>query len=506
MSEEAERNDPGSANSDEFSRWLALWQKQKHGSIPKRMLTAPYVKKYGVVVTDTHHAYPYFKPDQMEPCAFKVRRVADKFIHSVGDIKSGMLFGQPLFGNHKQTRVVITEGELDAIAVHQMFEGKVPVVSIKGGAQAAAKDAKAAFQFLDGYAEIVICFDADEPGKKATSKVAEVFAGKARIMNLDPRDGKDPCDYLRNGKAKEFEKLYWSAPVYTPDGVLSVDDMRALLEKTEEGRVGVYPWAALNAITEGFRSSELITICAGSGLGKSCVLREIAYHIHQTTGEKVGCLFMEEAPKRTIEGFMSLDLNTPLHRDTRAVERGSPEYWASFEKIYGDGRMVVMDAAFDTGASVDDIVGRVRYQARALDVKVALVDHISIMVSAGQHGDERKALDEIMTKLRSLTQDTGIVLFLVSHLKRPEGRGHEEGAATSVSQLRGSAAIAQLSDFVIGLERNGQAEDEEERNTTHIRVLKNRHNGLTGPAGHLLYDTLTGRLSETTAETMEEAL
>ena len=53
---------------------------------------------------------------------------------------------------------------------------------------------------------------------------------------------------------------------------------------------------------------------------------------------------------------------------------------------------------------------------------------------------------------------------MVSHLKRPDGKGHEEGAVSSLSQLRGSASIAQLSDMVIGLERNGQADDPVERN------------------------------------------
>ena len=47
-----------------------------------------------------------------------------------------------------------------------------------------------------------------------------------------------------------------------------------------------------------------------------------------------------------------------------------------------------------------------------------------------------------------------------------------------------------------GLERNGQAECEIERNTTQIRVLKNRFSGMTGPAGHVLYNSETGRLSE----------
>ena len=78
-----------------------------------------------------------------------------------------------------------------------------------------------------------------------------------------------------------------------------------------------------------------------------------------------------------------------------------------------------MDASFDTGATVDQVVARVRYMAKALDCKIIILDHISILVSGGQHCDERKALDEIMTKLRSLTQDTGITPVSYTHLTLP---------------------------------------------------------------------------------------
>jgi twinkle protein len=134
--------------------------------------------------------------------------------------------------------------------------------------------------------------------------------------------------------------------------------------------------------------------------------------------------------------------------------------------------------------------------AKAMNCKYIFVDHISIIVSAQESGDERKAIDEIMTKLRMLVQETDIALFAVSHLKRPEGRGHEEGAATSLAQLRGSGSIAQLSDIVVGAERNGQADDPIVRNTTHVRVLKNRFSGQTGPACSLLYTKETGRMLE----------
>ena len=99
-----------------------------------------------------------------------------------------------------------------------------------------------------------------------------------------------------------------------------------------------------------------------------------------------------------------------------------------------------------------------------------------------------------MTKLRSLVEETGVGLILVSHLRRLQGdKGHEEGQVTSLSHLRGSASIAQLSDVVVGLERNQQADGKDQ---TNVRVLKNRHSGVTGLGGLLQYDISTGRLIE----------
>jgi twinkle protein len=86
-------------------------------------------------------------------------------------------------------------------------------------------------------------------------------------------------------------------------------------------------------------------------------------------------------------------------------------------------------------------------------------------------------------------------MLLVSHLRRPTGdKGHENGAQTSLSQLRGSAAIGQLSDICIGLERNQQSENDSEG--TVVRVLKNRFTGWCGIAGSVKYNENTGRMLE----------
>jgi twinkle protein len=104
-----------------------------------------------------------------------------------------------------------------------------------------------------------------------------------------------------------------------------------------------------------------------------------------------------------------------------------------------------------------------------------------------------------------LVHELNIHLFMVSHSKRPNGKSHEEGGQTSLSELRGTAGIGQLSDTVLGLERNGQSEDERERTTTLIRVLKNRFAGITGPASYLKFHKETYRLSETVAPDLQTA-
>ena len=119
------------------------------------------------------------------------------------------------------------------------------------------------------------------------------------------------------------------------------------------------------------------------------------------------------------------------------------------------------------------------------------------MVSATLEGDERRSIDSIMTRLRSLAEETGAGLILVSHLRRIDGnKGHEKGAETDISHLRGSHSIGQVSDSIITLERNQQSDDPVEAATTRVRILKSRYTGDVGVATHLLYDKETGRLSE----------
>jgi twinkle protein len=463
-------------------------------SIPDRGITQVTCEKYAVNTLNGKHYYPYYDA-KGSLVAYKVRDVETKTFTIKGSFESATLFGQHLF--HKGGKyVTIVEGELDALAAHQMTGSQWPVVSIRNGAQAALKDVKANYEWLDSFEHIVVCFDNDEPGRKASKEVAELFGLKAKIVK-HATGHKDACDYLSLGAAKEFVNEWWRAESYVPDGIVDASKLWEEVSTPEKPSEALYPWRGLNALLYGMRSSELITVTAGSGLGKSQFLREILYHLIKTTNINIGAMFMEESVKKTARSIMSIHANKKLHLPD--VEVTDTELRQAFDATLGTKRIFLFDHFGST--SSDNILSRIRYMAKALDCKVIFLDHLSIIVSGQDQGDERKAIDLLMTKLRTLVQELGITLFCVSHLRRLTGdKGHEDGHSVSLSQLRGSGAIAQLSDAVITLERNSMADSEEERHTTKVAVAKNRYNGDTGPACNLRYDVNSGRMFEVMLE------
>ena len=484
-----------STNEYEVKDYL---KQSNYAEIVDRNIKEPTCKRYGVTVkmdsvgTITNHYYPYHDK-QGAKIATKTRYTKLKEFSLQGNTKVSGLFGEHLFSKNKY--IIITEGELDCLSAYQMFKTdryETPVVSIKNGITSAVKDIKGSLDWLEKFDNVIINFDNDEQGRVGALKVAELFSpGKCKILHL-PEGYKDASDCLQKNKIQVYTKAFWDAKLYAPDGIINANILFDAITKPNLKSFVQYPFEGMNKITYGIRPSELITFTAGSGLGKTQVMREVVHHMIKSTEDNIGLLMLEETPVITSKGLMSIEANQRLHLPDVHVSK--EEMKTYFDATVGTGRVFMFDH-FGSN-SIDNIVSRVRYLAKGLDCKYIIIDHVSIIVSDQSHGDERRALDEIMTRLRTLVQETGVAMIVVSHLRRPDGKGHEEGAATSLSQLRGSASIGQLSDMVIGLERDAQNDDPDVRNTTRVRVLKNRFAGLTGPCCDLRYDADTGRLKE----------
>ena len=462
-------------------------------AIPNRRISQETCSRFGVTVEYSStgeiikHYYPYYNTDTNEVVAAKAREVKTKGFYTTGDSTQAGFFGQQQCTTNKY--ITITEGELDALAVYEMFNKQYDVVSLRSGASNAAKEIKEQLEWLESYETVVLCFDNDKAGEAALEQVKDLFSpNKLKIVKLPL---KDASDMLMANRVKDFTQAWWNAKTYRPDGIIAGEDTwDALVEKRKVKSIP-YPWEGLNNLTRGHRPYELVTITSGSGMGKSQFIREIEHDLLQRCEGNIGVLALEEDVPRTTLGIMSVAANRPLHLEEDTPVDNLRPYW---EATLGTGRYYLFDHWGSTSA--DNLLSRVRYMAKALDCRYVVLDHLSIVVSSQESGDERKTSDEIMTKLRTLVAETGISLFLVSHLRRSQGTAHEDGAKISLGELRGSQSIAQLSDIVIGMERDQQHDSEEVRNTSLVRVLKNRYTGQTGPACWLQYDETTGRMSE----------
>jgi twinkle protein len=476
-------------------------------ALTDRKISQATAQKFGVkAVQDLKgqvikHFYPYYNGHELS--ATKCRNSVTKDFFVQGSYNDTGLFGQQLFKGGKY--VTITEGECDAMAAYELLGSKWAVVSIKRGAQGAVRDIKESLEFFDNFENVIVAFDNDKAGKDAAVKVARLFKpGKARILTL-PNGFKDPNDMLKSNRHKDFVEAWWSAKVYTPSGVINVTEQREKFHNREKKQSIPYPYEGLNKKLYGLRQGELVTLTGGTGLGKSSVTREIEHWLVKQTQDNVGIIALEEDWRRTIDGILSIEANARLYIDQEREKFSKEELDKMFDILYdGENKnRVWVHSHFGTN-DIDDIFTKLRFMIIGCDCKWVVVDHLHMLVSAVHEGDERRAIDTIMTRLRSLVEETGAGIILVSHLRRVDGnKGHENGIEVSLSHLRGSNSIGQLSDCVIALERNQQSDDPDEARTTRLRVLKSRYTGDVGMAARVIYDAETGRLSELTNEDIE---
>jgi twinkle protein len=464
-------------------------------ALDDRGISLDTAKKYGVKSGPDTHYYPYYISN--EAVSTKVRHCKNKDFAWRGSAKGVMLFGQQAFQSGGKF-VTLVEGECDAMAAYELLGSKWPVVSVKNGAGGAVKDVKENLEFLESFDCVVINFDNDKVGKDAARQVARVLRpGKAKILFL-PEEFKDANDMLKQRRQKAYVTAWWAAKSYTPSGIVNVSDMGDEYFNRPTVASVPYPWQGLNKKLYGLRQGELVTLTGGTGLGKSSITREIEHWLIKNTKDRVGILALEENKNRTVDGVVSIEANAKLYINQIREEFPEEEWRAHYNSLFaGESKDRLWIYSHLGQHDIEEIFSKIRYLTIGCDCKWVIVDHLHMLVSSMVDGDERRSIDSIMTRLRSMVEETGAGMILVSHLRRVEGnKGHEQGVTVGLSHLRGSQSIAQLSDCVIALERNQQSDDPEEANTTHLRVLKSRYTGDVGMASHLVYDNETGRLSE----------
>ena len=464
----------------------------------ERRITKTIAEHYGVRVSyndareiSAYH-YPYYV--EHEIMAYKTRTLPKQF-KTVGDFKDVWPFGCHSFTAGGK-RLVITEGEFDAMAVAQAsmdhYSKIYPVISVASSSN--LKSLLHARTWIRSFEEVVLFFDNDTAGKKATKEAANIIGiDKIKIASLGSV-AKDPCElYVAAGKDGVMRAV-WDAQPYSPAGILVGHEpvWEHYLARRETESV-LYPpcLEGINDKTNGMRFGEITLFTSGTGSGKSTVIKEIVLDLLDKSEDKIGMISLEESIGDTAEKFIQMKLERNLQEYDVPLE----EQEEASRAVFGSEKLVLLDHQGSVGD--ESLIDKIEYMA-LMGCKYLILDHITIAVSEGAEGyTGNEAIDKVMSDLLKLTKKHNIWLGVISHLRKVQGGGatFEQGKLPSMDDIKGSGSIKQISFDIIGFARDLANEDDATRNTINFVVLKSRFTGKTGPAKQARYSHDTTRLT-----------
>lgn len=412
--------------------------------------------------------FPYASSGDAPPPT-KFRLIDDKEFWSKGGIAKAGLFGKDRFSAGSSRAVTIVEGETDTLSCFQMLGSKYPTLGVQS-ASTALRDCTIDYEYLNAFDQIYLCFDNDEPGKKAAKQVSQLFNyAKVYYVHLTL---KDPTDYLQSGKIQEFRNIWYNSKKYLPDNIVSsLADFKKTVAEDKVHKGQPYPWDELNAKTQGIRTSEVVLVTALEGVGKTEFIRAIEHKILKETDDAVAIIHLEENKARSLKGLAGIELQQAVHTADPGVSQDEIDN-AIASLVKRDDRLYVYS---HFGSDDPDVIlGIIRFLVSACGCRYVFLDHITMVVS-GLGEDDRLPLDELSTKLGMLVEELDFSLILVSHV-------NDNG------KTRGSRNISKIAATWIELRRDLEADTEDERNVTHLTLKKNRFYGETGPAGRLVFD------------------
>lgn len=445
-----------------------------------RGITTMTMEHYGVKTLVNKNGEPIQQEYVYPSGGKKIRRLPKSF--SAYQLKSDELFGMNLFPSGVSKHVTITEGELDALSVWQMVQKPgfpTPVVSLPS-----ASPSKALWEnvknWLNGFEKIILSIDNDGPGNEVAEKINNMFPTK--VYRVDHGSYKDANDFLRNGKAQEFKNLWFNAQKWVPDNILhSAEDLTKLYTETPNHQYVPTGITALDDKAMGLMQGHFTLFKAPTGIGKTELMRYLEWNFIQR-GVTFASWHLEETKLRSLLGLVSYDLNDNLTRKDLIEEKGrEQDVLGSIKKIASGGNYYQYYLKEESGA--DELLSHIRLMATAYECKFVMVEPIQDVINIGSEESKESALASLAVSLSRLAADLNIGIISIAHT-------NDDG------EIKYCRMLGQRASVIIRLDRDKEAEDFDDRNTTRLVLEKNRPCSEEGPAGEMIFDPTTFTMRE----------
>lgn len=434
-----------------------------------------------------------------ELCGYRTRRFPKDFTGPIGQVgkECDMVF-QFRFKTHTKT-CIISGGETKALNTykmlydHQVARGKtdyetVAVVCSTLGESGAHKQVQAQYAFFEQFDRVLVCMDQDDAGLKATEEIVKVLPkGKAWVLKMRY---KDADDYVEKGKQQEFINDYYAAKKYVPHGVTASTDLEdKMREYLSIPRISLPPFMhkLQKMLRGGLPVGSICTLLSASGQGKSTFVDAMTLHFIMNTDRTVGVISLEagegEYAVNLLSSFMEYKVNLLESVEDRLNFIDSDDASAAkqllFKKPDGNPRFYVLDAEVDT------LKARVEYLIVSLGCNLIVTDPIQDVFDLLPEDEQAKFMAWQKGWMKK-----GINFINISHSRKSaQGqKANSKGADLSEEDMHGHSSIFKSSGINLIIQRNKEAEDPIERNTTICKMTKARGVGETGIVGKYYYE------------------
>ncbi len=468
----------------------------------RRKIKQSIAEKYGYYLWDGPKGKQHVRyqcNDKGQRIGQKTRDAKKKFAWK-GD-KGTQMFGQWLFRDPSKDRVsklIITEGEIDCLAVAQTMDAKWPVVSVNNGTGSAVQDIKNNLTWIEQFDKVILMFDNDEVGQDAIEKCYKLLTpGKAHRV-VYPEGCKDAFDILNKHGVAFLKNVTWETKEIKSGGIVKVDDILGEVLKRPEMGLS-WPWPELTRLTYGMHPKMIYTLGAGTGIGKTDWSSEVEKHLVVEHKQKIGVFKLEQTTAKTVKVIAGKIVGKAFHRPDCEYEDG--ELIEAAEMISDD--VYIYDHS-TCGSDWEDIKPVLLSMVVAEGVKWIFLDNVTV-IAPNDPAEANIVILNIYAELIDMIQKHDFSVVLYSHLNKPKtGPDHENGGRVLESQLTGSRGAQRYSNYIFGLNRNKNHEDEEERNVSFLEILKDREWGNSGRV-YMRYDKDTSVLGQIEDPTKEPA-
>ena len=445
--------------------------------LPLRGITAQTMEHWNVRTMVNGQGEPVAQ-EYIYPSGGKKIRTLPKSFRAV-NLSTDEFFGQNLFTAGSSKYVTITEGELDALSVWQMLGGARsrypnPVVSLPS-ATPSGKLWKNVMPWLDTFDKIILSVDTDGAGNEIAEKIHNLFPSK--VYRVDHSCYKDANEFLQAGKGDDFKSAWFNASKYTPDNILhTAEDLLDLFDHTPDHTYVPTGIEDFDAKAMGLMQGHFTVFKAPTGIGKTELMRYLEWNFIQR-GVTFATWHLEETKLRSVLGLVSYDLNENLTRKDLIEEKGkTDDVRASIRSIADSGNFY--QYFLKEGQGADELVQQIRLMKEAYDCKFVMFEPIQDVITVSSEGNKESELAELSVRLSKLAADLNVGIVTIGHTNED-------------NEIKYCKMIGQRASVIVRLDRNKEAEDFEDRNTTTLVIEKNRPTSEEGVAGQMLFNTET---------------